>query len=68
MIFCASEISDIFLLQRLDDQTIPSGAIDVFVKTIFPKQAVACIDISSDPFSGYHEKAVALEWPEHFKY
>lgn len=56
------------LLQRLDDKTIPDGAIDIYVKTIFPKEVVACIDISSDPFSDYHEKAIALDWPEHFKY
>lgn len=55
-------------LQRLDDKTIPDGAIDIYVKTIFPKEVTACIDISSDPFSDYHEKAIALDWPEHFKY
>lgn len=56
--------------QKDGDKTIPDDRIDTFVKTFFPKNCTAVVDIHCDlPLSARHDHALVLQdWPENFKY
>jgi hypothetical protein len=57
-------------IQKNGNETVPENRIDIFVKTFFPSNCTAIVDIHCDlPLGTYHDYALTLQdWPENFKY